>query len=188
MSCFVALLGLAEHHRQFGELDRAWHYLHMANTEYIDTWNGPPQLLAFREASAAMLHLDGGRTEPAREALGQAFRYGLIARDMPIQARMAVGTARYADAVGDTELAIRLLGASEQLLGAADRSDAERVVLVESSPGVPTTSPATPPGKARRATRTRFSSRTRWAWRTTSSPTRWPGFTPCVRRPAAPAA
>jgi tetratricopeptide (TPR) repeat protein len=137
MSCFVALLGLAEHHRQFGELDRAWHYLNMAKAEYIDTWNGPPQLLAFREASAAMLHLDVGGTEPAREALGQAFRYGLVARDMPIQARMAVGTARYADAVGDPELAIRLLGASEQLLGAADRSDTERVALVKKLSGRP---------------------------------------------------
>ena len=137
MSCFVALLGLVEHHRNSGELDRAWHYLDMANMDYIDTWNGPPQLLAFREASAAMLHLDAGRTEPAREALGRAFRYGLVARDMPIQARMAVGTARYAEAAGDTELAIRLLGVSEQMLGAADRSDTERVVLVNKLAGRP---------------------------------------------------
>lgn len=136
MSCFVALLGLADHHRQFGELDHAWHYLRMADAEYIDSWNGPPQLLAFREAGAAMLHLDVGEAEPAREALRQAFRYALIARDMPIQARMAVGTARYADAVGDTGLAIRLLGASEQLLGAADRSDSERVALVDRLTGL----------------------------------------------------
>ena len=44
---------------------------------------------------------------------------------------MAVGAARYADAVGQTELAMRLLGASESMLGAVDRSDTERVALVK---------------------------------------------------------
>jgi predicted ATPase/DNA-binding SARP family transcriptional activator len=137
MSCFVAMLGLTEHHRQFGEPDRAWHYLGLADAELIENWNGPPQLLAFRESSAAMLHLDAGEPEPARTALALAYRYGLIARDMPIQARMAVGAARYADSVGDPELAIRLLGASENMLGAADRSDTERVALVEKLAGHP---------------------------------------------------
>ncbi|MEY9889311.1 putative ATPase/DNA-binding SARP family transcriptional activator [Catenulispora sp. MAP5-51] len=131
MSCFVALIGLTEHHRAAGEPDSAWHFLRMATAEFIDNWNGPPQLLAFRESIAAMLHLDAGEAEPAREALGQAFRFALIARDMPIQARMAVGTARYAETVGDSELAMRLLGASENMLGAADRSDDERAALVK---------------------------------------------------------
>jgi predicted ATPase/DNA-binding SARP family transcriptional activator len=131
MSCFVALIGLTEHHRAAGEPDSAWRFLRMATAEFIDNWNGPPQLLAFRESIAAMLHLDAGEAEPARAALGQAFRFALIARDMPIQARMAVGTARYAETVGDSELAMRLLGASENMLGAADRSDDERAALVK---------------------------------------------------------
>ncbi|MEY9934197.1 putative ATPase/DNA-binding SARP family transcriptional activator [Catenulispora sp. GP43] len=131
MSCFVAMLGLTEHHRAAGEPDQAWHFLRMATVEFIDNWNGPPQLLAFRESIAAMLHLDAGEPEPAREALGQAFLYGLAAKDLPIQARMAVGAARYAEAVGDSELAMRLLGASENMLGAQDRSDNERVALVK---------------------------------------------------------
>jgi hypothetical protein len=131
MSCFVALLGLTAHHRLCGEPEQAWHFLDMANADFIENWNGPPQLLAFREASAAMLHLDAGDAEPAREALSRAFRYGLISRDMPIQARMAVGAARYADVVGQSELAMRLLGASEAMLGTADQSDPDRVALVK---------------------------------------------------------
>ncbi|ACU70308.1 transcriptional regulator, winged helix family [Catenulispora acidiphila DSM 44928] len=137
MSCFVAMLGLSEHHRQSGETDRAWHYLNMASVEFIDSWNGPPQLLAFREASVANLYLDSGQTDAARAALGRAFCFGLIARDMPIQARMAGGAARYAHAVGQTELAMRLLGASESMLGAADHSDTERVALVKKLAGQP---------------------------------------------------
>jgi hypothetical protein len=49
---------------------------------------------------------------------------------MPIQARMAVGAARYADAVGQAGLAMRLLGVSENMLGAQDLSDTERAALV----------------------------------------------------------
>ncbi|MEZ0115589.1 putative ATPase/DNA-binding SARP family transcriptional activator [Catenulispora sp. EB89] len=131
MSCFVALIGLAEHSRQTGDRDLAWHYLRMAESEYVENWNGPPQLLAFRESGAAMLYLDADEPEPARPALARAFQYGLIARDVPIQGRMAVGAARYADAVGQTELAMRLLGASEGMVGAQDHSDSERVALVK---------------------------------------------------------
>ncbi|MBS2534733.1 AfsR/SARP family transcriptional regulator, partial [Catenulispora sp. NF23] len=129
MSCFVALLGLAELHRHIGEREQAWDYLRMAEVEFIEDWKGPPQLLAFREATAAMLHLDDGEAEPARAALCRAYSYGLITRDMPIQARMTVGTARYAEATGQTEVAIRLLGAAEEMLGAADQSDTERLAL-----------------------------------------------------------
>ncbi|MEY9862178.1 putative ATPase/DNA-binding SARP family transcriptional activator [Catenulispora sp. GAS73] len=131
MSCFVALIGLAEHSRQAGDRDRAWYYLRMAESEFVENWNGPPQLLAFREAGAAMLHLDAGEPEPARPALARAFQFGLITRDVPIQGRMAVGAARYADAIGQTELAMRLLGASEGMVGAQDHSDSERVALVK---------------------------------------------------------
>jgi tetratricopeptide (TPR) repeat protein len=130
MSYFVALLGLTEHHRQIGETDLAWQYLETAGAEFTDGWNGPPQLLAFRESIAAMLYLDAGDPESARAALGRAFQYGLITRDMPIQARMAVGAARYADAVGQAGLAMRLLGVSENMLGAQDLSDTERAALV----------------------------------------------------------
>jgi predicted ATPase/DNA-binding SARP family transcriptional activator len=131
MSCFVALIGLAEHSRQAGQPDQAWCYLRMAETEFVDNWNGPPQLLAFRDAGAAMLHLDAGQTGPARPALARAFQYALLARDMPVQGRMTVGTARYAEAIGETELAMRLLGASEGMIGAQDHSDTERVALVK---------------------------------------------------------
>ena len=131
MSCFVALIGLAEHSRQAGDRDRAWYYLRMAESEFVENWNGPPQLLAFREAGAAMLYLDADEPEPARRALARAFQFGLITRDVPIQGRMAVGAARYADAIGQTELAMRLLGASEGMVGAQDHSDSERVALVK---------------------------------------------------------
>jgi predicted ATPase/DNA-binding SARP family transcriptional activator len=131
MSCFVAMIGLVEHHRQSGEPERAWYYLRMAEAEFVETWNGPPQLLAFREGVSSMLYLDAGQIEPARAALARAFRYGLIARDMPVQARIAVGVARLADTIGDPELAMRLLGVSENMLGAQDHSDTERVALVK---------------------------------------------------------
>jgi hypothetical protein len=131
MSCFVAMMGLVEHHRQVGEPERSWYYLRMAEAEFVESWNGPPQLLAFREGLSAQLYLDAGETEPARGALARAFRYALIARDMPIQARVAVGVALYAETIGDPELAIRLLGVSENMLGAEDHSDTERVALVK---------------------------------------------------------
>ncbi|WP_194916079.1 BTAD domain-containing putative transcriptional regulator [Catenulispora rubra] len=131
MGCLVALIGLAEHSRQAGDRDKAWSYLRMAETEFAENWNGPPQLLAFRESSAAMLYLDGDEPEPARAALARAFQFSLITRDVPIQGRMAVGAARYADTVGRTELAMRLLGASEGMVGTQDHSDSERVALVK---------------------------------------------------------
>jgi tetratricopeptide (TPR) repeat protein len=131
MSCFVAMMGLVEHHREIGQPERSWYYLRMAEAEFLESWNGPPQLLAFREGLSAQLYLDAGQTEPARTALAQAYRYGLIAHDMPIQARVAVGVASYADAIGEPELAMRLLGVSENLLGAQDYSDRERVALVK---------------------------------------------------------
>jgi hypothetical protein len=126
-----------EHHRRTGQVEDAWRYLRMAEAEYADEWNGPPQLLALREGLRAMLQLDGGRPDAARQTLARALRLGSIARDMPIMSRLTIGVARYARAVGDPELATRLLGAAEEMLGAVDRSDLERRALMEDLGGLP---------------------------------------------------
>jgi len=131
MSSLVALVGLVEHNRRAGRVEEAWRYLRMAEAEYTDEWNGPPQLLAIREGHRAMLHLDVGDSDAAQRALARALQLGSVARDMPIMSRVTIGVARYARAVGDPELAARLLGAAEEMLGAVDRSDLERRALVE---------------------------------------------------------
>ncbi|NUR60801.1 MAG: AfsR/SARP family transcriptional regulator [Catenulispora sp.] len=129
MTAFVALVGLIEHHRLLGERDSAWHYLQQAESGAPE-WQGPPQLLSVREGHRAMLHLDDGDTAAARGAFGRALRYSAIARDMPIQSRIAVGIARYAYATGDVRLAARVLGIAEEMLGAVDNSDQDRRSLI----------------------------------------------------------
>ncbi|NUP49742.1 MAG: AfsR/SARP family transcriptional regulator, partial [Catenulispora sp.] len=139
MSAFLALVGLIEHHRLLGEREAAWHYLVQAEAEADteQTWPGPPQLLAIREGHRAMLHLDDGDTGDARDAFARAFRYATVARDMPIQSRIAIGIARYADAIGDVPLAARVLGAAEEMLGALDHSDQDRQALIARIDGHP---------------------------------------------------
>jgi predicted ATPase/DNA-binding SARP family transcriptional activator len=149
MSSFVALLGLSEHHRRAGETDEAWHYVRMAMVEFEESWSGPPQLLAFRAGYTAMLHLDAGDLEPGREALAEALRWALISHDMPIQSRIAVGTARYARLAGGPELAAGLLGTSEALLGTVDRSDRDRAELVAELGSLPEYESWYAAGKAR---------------------------------------
>ncbi|MFL6110308.1 MAG: BTAD domain-containing putative transcriptional regulator [Catenulispora sp.] len=137
MGALVALVGLIEHHRRAGQAGEAWRYLHMAEAAFAEEWQGPPQLLALREGSRAMLLLDAGQTAAARPALARALRFGSVARDMPIMSHIAVGAARYAHAAGDPELAARLLGAAEEMLGAVDRSGLERRALVDELSGLP---------------------------------------------------
>lgn len=130
MTAFVALVGLVEHHRLRGERESAWYYLRQAEADIADEWNGPPQLLAIREGHRAMLHLDDDDPEAARRALARALQFGSVARDMPIQSRVAIGVARHAQYSGDVELAARLLGVAEEMLGAVDNSDLERQALI----------------------------------------------------------
>jgi hypothetical protein len=50
---------------------------------------------------------------------------------MPVQARVGVAVACYAESVGDRLAAAAALGVTEQQLGAVDRGDADRARLVD---------------------------------------------------------
>jgi tetratricopeptide (TPR) repeat protein len=130
MTAFLALVGLLDYHRQRGAREQAWKYLRQSETETADEWHGPPQLLAIREGLRAMLYMDEGDLDAARPALRRALQFGSVARDMPIQSKTAIAVARYARLTGDTELATRVLGVAEEMLGAVDRSDPDRQALV----------------------------------------------------------
>ena len=126
----MARLGLSEAHRLSGHTDLGWHHLRESEARTGTDWHGPPQVLALRDVSAGLLHLADGDLPGARERLRKAWRRALFARDMPVQARVAVAVACFVHAEGDARTAARLLGCAERMLGAADHGDTDRGPLL----------------------------------------------------------
>ncbi|MEZ0110792.1 putative ATPase/DNA-binding SARP family transcriptional activator [Catenulispora sp. EB89] len=144
-SMLMAYIGLADIARREGDLDTAREYLRASHELTRDHWQGPPQLLAAREISAALLYLTPGvpsvgdtdagigvDVERARLRLHEAYALGSIAHDMPVLARIAVVVACYADTLGDPTTAARALGTAFALRGGIDLSDPDRADVARS--------------------------------------------------------
>ncbi|MEY9861690.1 putative ATPase/DNA-binding SARP family transcriptional activator [Catenulispora sp. GAS73] len=145
-SMLMAYVGLADIARREGELDAAREYLRASHNVTRDHWQGPPQLLAVREISAALLYLTPGGalkagdsdtdtgvdTERARLRLHEAYALGSIAHDMPVLSRIAIAVACYADTLGDPTAATRALGTAFALRGGTDLSDPDRADVTHS--------------------------------------------------------
>ena len=151
----MAYVGLADIARREGDVAAAREYLRASRELTQEHWAGPPQLLAVREISSALLHLAGCRpaaadtadvpaapdtavadsnaaagaaeaADAARADVLEAYRLGTVAHDMPVFSRIAVVVACYADAAGDPGAAARVLGAAVALRGGTDLSDPDR--------------------------------------------------------------
>jgi predicted ATPase/DNA-binding SARP family transcriptional activator len=138
----MAYVGLADIARREGDMAAAREYLHASHELTLEHWAGPPQLLAAREISSALLHLAEGLPDAAASAASaasavdavdaarakviEAYRLGTVAHDMPVLSRIAVVVACYADAVGDPATAARALGTAVALRGGEDLSDPDR--------------------------------------------------------------
>ena len=135
-SVLMAYLGLADIERKEGDTGASWEYIRASQELTRDRWQGPPQLLAAREITVALLHLAAGNDEAAadraRPALHEAFRLGRMAHDMPVLSRIAVVTACYAAALGDARAAARTLGAAVALRGGTDLGDPDRAEVTDS--------------------------------------------------------
>ena len=135
-SVLMAYLGLADIERKEGDTGASWEYIRASQELTRDHWQGPPQLLAAREITVALLHLAAGNDEAAadraRPALHEAFRLGRMAHDMPVLSRIAVVTACYAAALGDARAAARTLGAAVALRGGTDLGDPDRADVTDS--------------------------------------------------------
>jgi predicted ATPase len=130
MTIYSALVGFAEYHRLEGDTAAGWPYLEEAENEGAQIGNGPPQIMALRDVCAGLMHLLDGDVEASRTRLARSLEHGLVSHDMPVMSRVTVAVGCFADATGDPELAVRLVGLAEGLLGAADRSDVDRDRLV----------------------------------------------------------
>ncbi|MBS2554431.1 AfsR/SARP family transcriptional regulator, partial [Catenulispora sp. NL8] len=145
----LAYIGLADIARYEGDTDTAWENLRESHEITRGQWQGPPQLLALREVTQALLysaasHQDADANDAygagdacgiddtdvarakARQALHEAYVFGTAAHDMPVLSRIAIGIATYADATGDPHGAARLLGTADALRGGTDLGDPDR--------------------------------------------------------------
>uniref|UniRef100_UPI003F69CF64 ATP-binding protein n=1 Tax=Catenulispora pinisilvae TaxID=2705253 RepID=UPI003F69CF64 len=152
----LAYIGLADIARYEGDTDTAWQNLRESYEITRGQWQGPPQLLALREVTKALLYLagtspDAGETDAAdaadrtedagaaddertkaKQALHEAYALGTAAHDMPVLSRIAIGIATYADATGDSHGAARFLGTADALRGGTDLGDPDRADVGQS--------------------------------------------------------
>jgi predicted ATPase/DNA-binding SARP family transcriptional activator len=85
----------------------------------------PPQIMALALAGLAMLDIQAGQLDAARERLRKANESVRTSRDMPVGAQVCMFAADLLLAEGDAALAAELLGVSAGLRGMEDLGDPE---------------------------------------------------------------
>lgn len=125
-----ALIMLGDLSRHAGDLDEAAEFYAEGWVRNETALLSPPQFRALLKIAQAYLALARERFDEARGLTAEAIRLALEARDMPVVAAVGVATAAYWAAVGESERAAEVLGASDNIRGHPDRSnlDAERMV------------------------------------------------------------
>jgi hypothetical protein len=91
--------------------------------------NVAPQALASMYCALAGVETAARRFDEADANLTKAWKLALDSRDMPVVAITGVKIAELAAAQGQPALAARLLGASDSVRGAPDRSDPDAIAL-----------------------------------------------------------
>ncbi|GIH28811.1 SARP family transcriptional regulator [Acrocarpospora phusangensis] len=125
-----ARLGLGDLSRWLGDLDEAALQYGLAVAEVTaikDTQLLAPQFRALVLTSRAFLALEAGDTETAADFVDQAAGLTLLAKDMPVLAKVGVAAAAVQAERGDPVRGAVTMGATEQLRGAPDRFNAEVV-------------------------------------------------------------
>ncbi len=92
---------------------------------------GSGQMEALIRAHLAVARLGTGDADGAAAELASAARVGLLTKDMPVLAEVAVCAAVLAGHRGDDERAAGLLGAAEAIRGRADRSHLDAEALAD---------------------------------------------------------
>jgi predicted ATPase len=106
-----------------GHHERARQLMEKAVFEGRDAHRAIPQLQATFLANLAVFEAEDGDLGPALIHLREACEMALRSSDMPVNARIAVGVARYAITLGNSGRAVELLGAAAQLRGHDDFRD-----------------------------------------------------------------
>ncbi|GAA0968995.1 BTAD domain-containing putative transcriptional regulator [Acrocarpospora macrocephala] len=125
-----ARLGLGDIARWLGDLDEAARQYDLAVAEVTGLNEMrllAPQFRALILTSRAHLAVEMGDLEAAAELVDQAANLTMIAKDMPVLARVGVAAAAVQARRGEPARGAVTLGATEQLRGAADRLNTEVV-------------------------------------------------------------
>jgi predicted ATPase/DNA-binding SARP family transcriptional activator len=130
-----AMLELGQLARHGGDLDEAERCYEEATRPLAELPLVAPQYRAVVLVARAQLDLRRGAPGTAAQRLGEALALAVPARDMPVVAQIAIGSAALAAATGAPVTAAELLGVARQLGGGDDLSNpdllAQRAALLE---------------------------------------------------------